>query len=231
MRHKAAMQASPTQSSRRIFLVSFNKCGTGSFQRLFARSQIATVHHHLPGDTGIRNDPTTSVALILFKNFMLARDPLTGIDGYAAYTDLAFYADGMFHEAGRLYPYLHLHYPDSYFILATRDREAWVQSRLNHGGGSLADRAASALGLSSHDAVADLWRQQFVAHNAEVRSYFAARPEARFLEYDLDADEPQQIADFLAEDFRINVAAWGRSNVTRDETRQRAAKRREAAGR
>lgn len=225
------MRSSSASSSRRIFLISFNKCGTGSFHRLFARSRIATVHHHLPVADGVRNDPATSLAVTMFKNFMLGRDPLIGLEGYTAYTDLAHYSDAMFHEAGRLYPYLHLHYPDSYFILATRDREAWVRSRLNHGGGSLADRAASALGLPSHEAVAGEWRRQFDAHNAEVRSYFAARPEARLLQFDLDTGDPQRIADFLADDFRIDIAAWGRSNVTRDETRQRAARRREEAAR
>lgn len=217
------MSPAPASRSPRIFLISFNKCGTGSFHRLFGKSGVASVHHHLPGDERAKQDPAASVAVAMFKNFMLARDPLTGIDGFAAYTDLAYYSDAMLFEAGRLYPYLHRHYPDSYFILATRDVDAWLLSRLSHGGGSLAARTAAVLGGGSREAVAETWRAQFVAHNAEARAWFAERPAARFLEFDLDADPPERIVAFLAADFAIRPEAWGRANVTPAERKARAA--------
>ena len=214
---------------RRIFLISFNKCGTGSFYRLFRRNRISALHHHLPAENNAvaARDPAVSLALNMTKNFMLARDPLTNIDGYVAYTDLNYYVDGMFYEGGRLYPFLHEHYPDSYFILATRNVEAWLLSRLSHGGGSFAARAASALGGISHDAVAALWRQQFLAHNAEARRYFGRHSQARFLEFDIEQDDPARIATFLQPDFAIDIAHWGRSNVTSDVTRERAEQRRQ----
>ncbi len=220
------MSASPAPPGPRIFLISFNKCGTGSFYRLFRKSGIAAIHHHIPGDEAAKQDPAASVAVTMFKNFMLARDPLAGIEGYTAYTDLAYYSETMLFEAGRLYPYLHRHYPDAYFILATRDVEAWLASRMNHGGGSLAARTAKLLGGVGHDEVAATWRAQFAAHNAEARAWFAERPEARFLTYDLDADGPDAIAAFLAPDFRVKTAAWGRANVTTDEKKARAAESR-----
>lgn len=208
--------------ARRIFLISFNKCGTSSFHHLFQRSGIASRHHG-------GNAPEKNLALHMFKNFMLARDPLTNIDQYTAYTDIAFYGQGMFYEAARLFPYLHAHYPDSYFILATRDVEAWIRSRLAHKGGSLAPRAASALGKMATEDLAAAWRAQFTTHNREVREYFAIRPEARFLEFNLDTDDPGRIASFLAEDFKIRTRFWGQRNVTADAPRERASQRLEAS--
>ena len=225
----AAMSSAPALSSPRIFLISFNKCGTGSFHRLFRNSGVASVHHHVPGDERAKQDPAASVAVAMVKNFMLARDPLTGIDGFTAYTDLAYYSDTMLFEGGRLYPYLHRHYPDAYFILATRDVEAWVLSRLNHAGGGFAARTAAALGGVSYETVMETWRAQFAAHNAEARAWFAERPDARFLEFDLDADAPERIAAFLAADFAIDPAKWGRANVTPEERKERAARAREQA--
>lgn len=222
MRQRGAMTSSPPppapSSRRRIFLISFNKCGTSSFDRLFRRNGIASCHHG-------GNDPVKNLALNMFKNFMLARDPLVNIDEYTAYTDLAYYVDGMFYEGARLYPYLHDHYPDSYFIIAVRNIDAWILSRLAHRGSSLAPRAASALGDITHQEVASLWRDQFRAHNDEVRGYFARHPEARFLEFDLEAGDPRRIADFLADDFTIDVAHWGQRNITSESARQRVLKR------
>jgi hypothetical protein len=212
----------PTPSPK-IFLISFNKCGTGSFFRLFGRSGIAALHHHIPGDERAKQDPAASVAVTMFKNFMLARDPLAGLEAYTAFTDLAYYSDTMLFEAGRLYPYLHRYYPDAYFVLATRDVEAWLLSRLSHGGGSLAARTATLLGNVSREEVAAAWRAQFAAHNDEARAWFGARPEARFLQYDLDRDTPDRIAEFLSPDFAIKLAAWGRANVTPEEKKSRAA--------
>ncbi len=217
------MASSPLPPRHRIFLISFNKCGTGSFHKLFSRNGIVSCHHG-------SNDPAKNLAFNMFKNFMLARDPLINIDQYTAYTDLAYYVDGMFYEAARLYPYLHAHYPDSYFIMARRDVEAWALSRLAHGGGTMAPRAASALGDIPHQEVAALWKEQFVAHNDEVRGYFARHPRARFLEFDLDADDPRRIADFLADDFAIDLRYWGQRNITSDTARERALKRLERDG-
>lgn len=217
------MSPSPAPTGPRIFLISFNKCGTGSFFRLFGRSGIRSIHHHIPGDERAKQDPAASVAVTMFKNFMLARDPLIGVEAYTGFTDLCYYSDTMLFEAGRLYPYLHRHYPDAYFILATRDVEAWLLSRMSHGGGSLAARTAKLLGGASHEEIAATWRAQFAAHNDEARAWFGARPEARFLEFDLDRDAPDRIADFLSPDFTIKLAAWGRSNVTSEEKRARAA--------
>lgn len=216
----------PSIPTPKIFLISFNKCGTGSFFRLFRGSGIAALHHHLPGGPEAKRDPGGSLALAMTRNFMLARDPLIGIDGYTAYTDLAWYDEATICEAGRLYPYFHRHYPDAYFILAVREVDDWVRSRLSHGGGSLAARAGAALGGMSHEQVAALWREQFAAHDAEACDYFAGRPDARFLRFDLDRDGSARIAAFLAPDFGIDLARWGRANVTADATRRRAAERR-----
>ncbi len=220
MGHSAAMNPAPSLPPRRIFLISFNKCGTSSFHSLFASNSIASCHHHHGS-----NDRANSLAVNMFKNFMLVRDPLTNIDGFTAYTDIAYYADDMFYEGGRLYAYLHAHYPDSYFILATRDVDDWVVSRLSHGGGTLVPRAASALGDISHQEVAALWKQQFLDHNAEVRDYFGRHHEARFLEFDLEKDDPGRIADFLADDFAINPAHWSQRNPTSPRLRERAIRR------
>lgn len=216
------MSTDPSARRPRIFLISFNKCGTGSFVRLFRRSGIASVHHHVPGGESAKQDPGASIAVTMFKNYMLARDPLTGIADFTAYTDLAFYSDTMLFEAGRLYPYLHAHYPDAYFVMATREVDAWLLSRLSHGGGSFAARTAALLGGVSREEVIETWRRQFHAHNEEARAWFGARPDVRFLDYDLDHDGPERIAAFLSPDFAIKTAAWGRSNVTSEEKKARA---------
>lgn len=205
-------------SPRRIFLVSFNKCGTGSFHFLFRKSGIASCHHG-------GSDAQDNIALHMFRNFSLARDPLTNIDQYSAYTDICYFSNEVILEAGRLYQYFHDYYPDSYFILATRDVDAWVMSRYAHAGGTIAPRFSAALGGVPDAELTTLWKQQFATHNAEVRAYFARHPGARFLEFDLDRDDPARIAAFLADDFPVDIAHWGQRNVTKEGARERMLRR------
>ena len=191
----------------RIFLISFNKCGTSSFHSLFEMNGIASRHHG-------GNNPRKNLAINLFNNFNAARDPLENIDEYIAYTDMSFADDRRILEGMRLFAYIHRHYPQSYFILATRDVDRWIDSRMHHGRGDYAARWKSAYNIDSDERLSSIWRRQYDEHRREVLEYFGARPAARFLEFDLETDAPALIGEFLENDFGIDMSHWGQRNVT-----------------
>ena len=179
----------------RIFQIGFNKCGTRSLYRFLQRSGIHAAHFN----RGL-------LAFGLRENIANGRQPLAGkIGRYTAYTDMQQVTRDFAIEGIHYFRELHAYYPDSYFILNTRDKDGWIRSRLRHGAGAYARRYGRALKLSEEAEVVRAWSDDWDRHHDAVQAYFADKP-GRLLVYDIKTDAPQRIVDFLAPDFVTRVA-------------------------
>ncbi|HEY8698306.1 MAG TPA: sulfotransferase [Rhizomicrobium sp.] len=130
----------------RIFQIGFNRCGTRTLSRFFRDNGLQTVHW----DEG-------RLARRLFYNLEEGR-PL--IDGYAdrdVFTDMEMLTSKVYLEGYKLFPILARENPDATFILNTRDRERWIQSRLAHGAGNYLQRYMHAHDLDSETGVIRHW--------------------------------------------------------------------------
>ena len=56
-------------------------------------------------------------------------------------------------------------------------------------------------------------RIQFAAHASEVRTHFEEEG-GNFLEFNVEEDDPQLIADFLSPDFKVDPRHWAHWNAT-----------------
>lgn len=178
----------------RIFQIGFNKCGTRSLYRFLQRSGIQAAHFN----RGL-------LAWSIQDNIAHGRKPLAGrIDRYVAYTDIQQVTKEQAIEGVRYFRELYAYYPNSYFILNTRDKEAWLKSRLAHGAGFYARRYARALGVETEEEVVARWSAEWDRHHAEVKEFFADKP-GRLLVYDIKNSKPQEMVDFLAPDFLTRV--------------------------
>ena len=187
----------------RIFQIGFNKCGTRSLYRFLQRSGIASAHFN-------RGQLATSMKL----NIDAGRKPLAGfLDSYVAFTDVQQVSRHGAIEGVRYFRELYQYYPHSYFILNTRDRDAWIKSRLNHGNGFYAQRYARAIKLHDGDKIEAWWTAEWDRHHAEVQSFFADKP-GRLLVYDIKSDNPQKMVDFLAPDFLTRVTDFRHEGET-----------------
>lgn len=175
----------------RIFQIGYNKCGTRSLYRFLQRSGIPSAHFQ----RGL-------LAVSVRDNLAAGKKPLAGrIDDYVAFTDMQQVTREHAIEAVHYFRELHAYYPNSYFILNTRDKEGWIRSRLNHGAGTYSRRYGRALGLGDdEEAVVERWSQDWDRHHAEVQAFFADKP-GRLCVFDIKTDSPQKIVDFLAPDF------------------------------
>jgi len=178
----------------RIFQIGFNKCGTRSLYRFLQRSGIVAAHFN----RGL-------LAWSIRDNLAQGRKPLHGrIDRYVAYTDMQQVTREHAIEAVRYFRELYAYYPNSYFILNTRDKEAWIKSRLAHGAGFYARRYAKALGVQTEEEVVAHWSAEWDRHHQEVQEFFADKP-GRLLVYDIKNSKPQEMVDFLSPDFLTRV--------------------------
>ena len=185
----------------RIFLIGFNRCGTTSFHHFFSSNQISSVHWY-----------GNELARCLQRNCRLrVVPPLQGIDRWTAYCDLIAVPGapwdssspyrGRFIEANRFFPQLHRAYPNSLFILNTRDPDAWINSRFQHDQGRFVE--AYRLQVASRGIITDaqlrtFWLQQWLDHHQAVRTYFKDKPDALFLEFHLGLSDPEQLFDRLS---------------------------------
>lgn len=190
----------------KIFLLGFNKCGTRSFDTVFHLSGIRAAHWRVKLAGGRR----IFVAKHLQQNVERGIDPLAGLEGYDAFSDLTYVSPFEVIEANRYFRELHNAHPDAYFILNTRDVKGWLLSRVKHRlrarASSFWARSASATGLSRLD-VLNWWEAEFRRHHAEVRAYFAGNP--RFMEFDIERDDFSSITTFLQADYTVDLSEWG----------------------
>ena len=190
----------------KIFVIGFNRCGTTSLHVLFKRNRIPSLHYHV-------RERDVTLPHLLSTNLSLGQPLLGKINRWTAYSDMGSVTRFSIFEGARLFRQFHAEHPDAYFILNTRPLDKWIQSRLGHLKGQYARNFAACAGVDEAK-LPKIWRKQRDAHHADVRSYFAGN-ESRFLEFDIEADDPAQIRDFLSPDHPIDIAHWGKRNETR----------------
>lgn len=192
------------QKLTRIFQIGFNKCGTRSIYAFLQRAGIYSAHFN----RGL-------LALHMQRNLAAGRKPLFAKpDEYVGFTDVQRVAHDGAIEGATLYKELYQYYPNSYFILNTRDKEGWLRSRINHGAGNYIKRYTRALGFSDTDQTLEYWGQQWDDHHRDVQAFFADKP-GRLCVYDIKNDQPQKLVDFLSPDFITSAAHFRHEGDTK----------------
>ncbi len=210
-------------SSPRIFQIGFNRCGTTTLIRFFQANNLKCLHWG-----------RGSIAAGIEAARLEGKPLLSYVDGYFAYGDMEFVeVESESKKLLKKKPFRRLYknlpkdnitpiyafenfreldkqYPGSKFILNTRNVEDWINSRIRflergyfyckHG-----DRFHS-----SQEALNQCWREHWDEHTSNVREYFSNRPED-LLEFDLDKDGPEKIADFFC-DLNLDISKWGHHN-------------------
>ena len=126
----------------KIFQIGFNKCGTSTIHRYLRANGVKCVHW----DDG-------RLAQRMFANLANGDNLMAGYEGFDAFTDMEYIDQvGTLLEGYKLFPYLAAQYPDAVFILNTRDREAWIRSRLAWRGDYAARHRAHVAQRSAHPA-------------------------------------------------------------------------------
>jgi hypothetical protein len=190
----------------KVFVIGFNKCGTTSLHAFFLRGGLKSVHWRTPHHK-------THIAEVMFSNLSLQRPILQGIDRFDAYSDMVYLSDTIHLEGNALFRQLDRDYPGARFILNTRDKTRWIDSRLRHFGGSFLRTCCACYG-TDRDGTVDVWSRQWDAHHADVRAYFQDRP-ADFLEFDIETGDIAAVIAFLDHLPGLEPAHWQQMNPTR----------------
>jgi Sulfotransferase domain len=190
----------------KIFQIGFNKCGTSTIHRYLRANGVKCVHW----DDG-------RLARRMFANLANGDNLMAGYEGFDAFTDME-YVDrfGTLLEGNKLFPYLAAQYPDAVFILNTRDREAWIRSRLAWRG-DYAARHRAHYNVVSNEQLADVWRAEWDRHHSRVTNYFAGKSH-RFFICRIESDLPHLLNEKLPE-YRLDDKLYEVRKVARSRRR------------
>ncbi len=147
----------------KIFCIGLNKMGTSSLHYAFEMLGFKSVHFVC--------DKGRNIKKIIRDNNEDGKMLLTSIEEYDAYSDWNF------PSTNNLFKVFDKQYPESKFILNTRDMESWVKSRENH---ILSNPNLEQLRKESPentwysiDKVS--WRKEYESHHKDVQDYFKGK--------------------------------------------------------
>ncbi|QIA64446.1 hypothetical protein GT360_13520 [Vibrio astriarenae] len=170
----------------KVFQIGFNKCGTTSIGHFFERNGLKAVHWG-----------AGHLARVMKANYLLGNKLLEGIEDYDFYSDLEFVNDDQFIYAFKDYfKLLDQQYPGSKFILNTRSVTKWIQSRINHGGGTYLTRFKRIYKVETEEEVISQWLKLWYQHHADVITYFQDRD--NFLLFDIENDDADKLVQFMS---------------------------------
>ena len=170
-----------------IFQIGFNKCGTSSIYLFLVNSGIRSQHW-----------AKGMLAKKICERMDAGEDPIVDFPSTIGFTDMMAFGEHALFEPYKRFEYLHRWYPDALFVLNTRDRERWIDSRTAHVAKNIRFIGIYARVLRISEAeVPDYWRAEWDAHHAAVRSYFAGA--RNFLDYDIERDAPDKLVSFIGD--------------------------------
>ncbi len=193
----------------RVVQIGFHKCGTRSLEQLFRGAGHPVVKYKLRRP--LRR--SRNAGLLMRQNLEAGRKIFAGMEDHIFYADLIYQTENDAFEPIRCFKEIMRDYPDTVLLLNVRDREDWIRSRLKHGHGEFAQRVMRQRGIDSKDVLADLWRQEWDTHLAEVRAFMADRPE-QLVEFDIDNGSVEALVQRLSA-YGLDAADWGDIGRTR----------------
>ena len=187
----------------KIMCLGPNKSGTTSLHHFFIGNGLRSVHHGGP-------DRRHNIAHVMLRNASVARPLLTGLEQFDAFSDITFNDNRLSIDAAVFTERLMDEYPDAYFIYNHRPRDAWVQSRARHFNGRMLRKTCKCFGMTEAE-VLEMWAAYHTAHGSKVRAA-AARNGMKFLDFNVGADDPAQVVEFLRPDYEMDLSHWGHAN-------------------
>jgi len=195
------------QHSRpKVFFIGFNKTATISFHKFFEQQGYRSFHH-------IKKKKYLGKCIL--DNLQERRELLYGINNNDIYSDFCYSTENILYEATENFKLLDQQYPNSYFILQTRNENDWVKSRFNHKSKNAEDfyvRAKKALNLNNDD-LKQYWLEDRKKLHGEIRDYF--KNKNNFIEYNIDNDSINKIIKFLRKDYNLDSKFWKKYNETK----------------
>ncbi len=149
----------------KIFCIGLNKTGTTSLHQAFGILGIKSVH--------FRDDDGNNIKEIILHNYQKGNNILKGLESYDAFTDWDNSTNTI-----EIFKEFDKQYPNSKFILNTRELNSWLDSRETHvKRNQLAKQNNPEANITWLEIDRKGWERLYKDHHKEVNDYFKDRKE------------------------------------------------------
>lgn len=190
---------------KKVYFIGMNKIATTSFHELFKASGYRSWHYSCMDE--VTREPLM-LAQQMGQNVDENKYVMSSIDHAQVYSDLFFHREYAWVDGVKWFQRIYNEHPDSYFILQTREMEAWLDSKRRHKDGDYMRRCCEYHDLE-HDEMLEWFRNDREEHEDTVRSFFTNKKYANFLEWNLTTDPISKFIDFVKPDFILREKDWG----------------------
>lgn len=193
----------------KVFFIGYNKTGTTSFHQFFKNNGYTSFHHSKRID-----NKRKYLGNIIKNNLRNNVKLLDSIENQDVYSEFCLCTNTVYFEGSEFFDLLDYQYPESYFILQTRNEDDWIKSRFMHKlqrKDSFKSRASTALSLNDSE-LETFWRHKRRTVHNRIEKYFESNN--KFIKYDLDHDNIDKIINFLSQDYFLDKKYWKKHNVT-----------------
>ena len=184
---------------QRVFFIGYHKVATTALHNLFRGGGYVSAHN-LGGRLAKQIEKSIRVG---------KKSVITDVDGYTVYSDMHFSKDDTWIDANEYYKEIYEEFPNAFYILNTRDTNAWVRSRANHRKGKFIERAEKFHNLP-RDIIYNLWSDRKDTVEAEMKQYFIGNP--RFLVFDVNNDDIDKLVKHVSPEYKLNASDWKVAN-------------------
>jgi len=192
--------------NKKIFFIGFNKTATTALHHLVGASGYVSVHCLYRVE-----DTSRFIARQMHDNVKEGNPILKDIDKAHAYSDMLYVKQRRYIEGNKYYRKLHEEYPDSYFVLQTRNIDDWLKSRLYHKDGAFVKRCMKFQNCTQDELLMQ-WSFEKKSREKAMKFYFRDNP--NFLVFDIDKDPIDKLINHISPDFELDKRRWRRLNET-----------------
>lgn len=197
-----------------VFQIGFNRCATGAFFKLFNNSGVPSLHHcgrkhRKAGDVTLLN---VNPQKVIDRNLRKGRPPVEGLEKYRAFFDMEYTDLRRRIENYRYFRSFAAAYPDALFIMNTRNKDAWLKSRIAHNDGKYLQKTCELYGMTREE-VLDHWSRHYDVHTTEVAEFFGGDSD-RCLWFDIDRDGVDKALDFFRPHYALDEKRWKKVHET-----------------
>ena len=178
----------------KIFIIGFNKCGTRTLHHFFSQNGLSCIHW----DDG-------KLAKQMKKNVIQKKPILRGYAHINVFSDMEFIHGKrrVFIEGYKWFKKLDAQFPNSKFILNTRNVNNWIKSRCKHKNGQYIEEHKKVFGVKQSKELTKLWKKEWTKHHQNVLAHFRNRPETLCV-FNIETDNVHKLIDFFQNDINLD---------------------------
>lgn len=189
----------------KIFVIGFNKCGTRTLHHFFQKNDVKSVHWMVDN---------MNICQIIYQNKKSDKKLLNNIDNFTVYTDMEKKTPSKMLYAFYLFKELDEQYPNSKFILNTRDINKWLISRTKHLKGKYIKISKRQHKVTTNEEMYKIWKDEWYSHHINVIEYFIDRPNDLLI-FNIEEEGPEKIKNFFKDDLNLNIKYYKHRGLTR----------------